>query len=77
VKLTQGTGRGTCWWSKFIYLHIILIYYKILYFKVLESLINSLVLFLNVNSAFDHMLTIFMMYSFLKLLLLSSLLELI
>jgi hypothetical protein len=44
---------------------------------VLESLINSLVLFLNVNSAFDHMLTIFMMYSFLKLLLLSSLLELI
>ena len=77
VKLTQGTGRGTCWWSKFIYLHIILIHYKTLYFKVLESLINSLVLFLNVNSAFDHMLTIFMMYSFLKLLLLSSLLELI
>jgi len=44
---------------------------------VLESLFKSLALYTNVCGAFDHMLTIFMLYAFLKLLLLSSLLELV
>ena len=44
---------------------------------MLEFIFKTSALFTNTYGAFDHMLTIFMMYSFLKLLLLSSLLELI
>ena len=44
---------------------------------MLESLFKTLALFCNSCGAFDHMLTIFMLYSFLKLLLLSSILELV
>ena len=44
---------------------------------MLELLFKTSALFTNDCGAFDHILTIFMMYSFLKLLLLSSLVELI
>jgi hypothetical protein len=44
---------------------------------MLESLFKISALFSGVCGAFDHILTIFMLYSFLKLLLLSSILELV
>ena len=44
---------------------------------MLEFLFKTSALVTTTYGAFDHMLTIFMMYSFLKLLLLSSLLELV
>ena len=44
---------------------------------MLEFLFTTSALFANTNSIFDHMLSILMMYSFLKLVILSSILELL
>lgn len=67
VKLTQGTGRGTCWWS---------IYFLFFFFKVFELLFSQK-LDIYVYSTLEDVFVVLMLYSFIKLILLSSIIELI
>jgi len=61
VKLTQGTGRGTCWWSifflKLIYIFIILVGFN--------------------NVLISEAIAVMFIYTFFKMLLLTLLLELV
>lgn len=69
VKLTQGTGRGTCWWS-------IYVYYKIFFTKVFELLFSQK-FDIYLYATLEDIFVVLMLYSFIKLILLSSVVELI
>ncbi len=82
MKLTQGTGRGTCWWN----ISLKSIFYFFLLFAiqlniVMESMINFFDSFFNYLDykvfSIDELLTILLFYNFFKLLVFSSLVELI
>ena len=68
MKLTQGTGRGTCWWSIFIF--------KNFFYKMFELLFSGK-LDIYMYSILEDVFVVLMLYSFLKLIVLSSLVELI
>jgi hypothetical protein len=77
VKLTQGTGRGTCWWNNSIlqlcyYFNVITIKWYIMdffqnFFNYFDYKIFSI----------DELISILLFYNFFKLLAFSSLVELI
>jgi len=80
VKLTQGTGRGTCWWSIYIFIIILInIFFRLLITSVLDIFFDKFYSFccLSYSNLFDDLIVIFMIYSFIKVLLMSSLNELV
>ena len=80
VKLTQGTGRGTCWWSiLYLIIDFIIILHRLLITSMLDFLSDKFYTLcsLSYSSLFDDLIVIFMIYSFIKILLLSSLNELV
>ena len=69
VKLTQGTGRGTCWWSIFIFIF--------LFFYTMSNLFFLSNTDIYIYSSLEDLFVVIMVYSFFKLILLSSMVELI
>ena len=64
MKLTQGTGRGTCWWSIFLFF----LMFDLFFLDGFDTYLHSIL---------EDIFVVLMLYSFIKLILLSSLVELI
>ena len=81
VKLTQGTGRGTCWWikSNFIYLFfVILVCNKTNTLVGIYSFLNDFNYYIQLKLFFvEEIVIIFLFYNFIKLIIFSSIVELI
>ena len=78
VKLTQGTGRGTCWWS-ILFLYILINNIRFLITSMLDTFFDKFYSFccLTYSNIFDDLIVILMIYSFIKIVLMSSLNELV
>ena len=68
MKLTQGTGRGTCWWSIFLFFFNLIKMFELLFSDKFDMYLYSVL---------EDVFVVLMLYSFIKLILLSSLVELI
>ena len=81
VKLTQGIGRGTCWWNISLYLYVFLyLYFLYLYFYKL--IVNNFLNFFFINFNFilnfyEELFVVFFVYNFIKIIIFSSILELL
>ena len=74
VKLTQGTGRGTCWWNIykiFFFFLAITCYFKMMTLNFLDwfNYFNFL--------SWEDLFVFFFLYNFFKFLILNSVMELI
>ena len=84
MKLTQGTGRGTCWWNK-KYLNLFFLLYNYNFYKKVKKIFNPVIEFFNNFNFFlnfklislEEIIIIFLFYNFIKILIFGSVFELI
>lgn len=81
MKLTQGTGRGTCWWINNIILYInffLIIVFIIFYFVGIYNFLNNFNYYIQLKLFFvEELVIIFLFYNFIKLIIFGSIVELI
>ena len=80
MKLTQGTGRGTCWWNKIFYFFGFLFLVNTIKYSLLgiNNILNNVFFYFNSIFFFlDELLIIILIYNFMKLIIFNSIIELI
>lgn len=79
--MTQGTGRGTCWWINNIILYInffLIIVFIIFYFVGIYNFLNNFNYYIQLKLFFvEELVIIFLFYNFIKLIIFGSIVELI
>lgn len=72
MKLTQGTGRGTCWWNKLFLIFFVYIFFYMIKYIILQ--LNHVDVFMNFG---NELIIGFLIYNFYKFFIFMSLNELI